>query len=56
MKNEFYVGVQGDDVVILAWNKRLTREQALNLAAMIVGMIDPGRDDFDKALDEVVSG
>lgn len=62
MTNEFLVGVSADgrSVHIFAWRdpygmpKQITREQALNLAALIVALCDPLGDDFARALKEAL--
>ena len=39
--NKFLVGAQGDDLVILAFARRLSKSDALNLAAHLVVLADP---------------
>jgi len=52
MDNIFFVGAQGNDVVVLRpIPNRMTREQALNLAAWIVAITD--EDEFATVLKAV---
>jgi len=53
-ENTFMVGAQGDDIVILAFGRRLTRAQAINLAAWLVALADwsPEHEEFHAALKE----
>lgn len=52
MDNIFFVGAAGDDIVIMRpVPGRLTREQALNLAAWIVAISD--EDEFAEVLKKV---
>lgn len=39
--NKFMVGAAGDDVAILALGRKLTKSDALNLAAWLVAIADP---------------
>lgn len=39
--NEFMVGMQGDEIIILAFTRKLSKEQALNLASYLVALADP---------------
>jgi hypothetical protein len=53
--NEFLVGVLGDDIVTMRpVPQRLTKEQALQLAAMLVALADD-KNEFAKILEEVLS-
>lgn len=52
-KNEFFVGSAGGDVVIMKSPQgRITRAQALNLAAWIVAITDP-EDEFTELLQAI---
>lgn len=52
MDNMFFVGAQGRDIVIMRQvPNKMTREQALNLAAWIVALTD--EDEFAKTLKAV---
>lgn len=54
--NEFLIGAQGENIVFLRpVPQRITREQAVTLAAWLVAMADPGRERFDAKLAEVQS-
>lgn len=44
----FIVGGRGDKIAILAFGREITNDQALNLAAWLVALADPGRERFDK--------
>ena len=44
----FMVGSRGDKIAILAFDKEITREQALNLAAWLVALVDPLGDEFQR--------
>ena len=50
--NHFGVSVQGDSIVILMFQQRLSREQALNLAAWLVALADQ-ENQFPKLLEAV---
>lgn len=55
MGNEFFVGVQGESLILLVPpmpNQRLSRESALNLAAWLVALADVD-DEFGKILADV---
>jgi hypothetical protein len=46
--NKFFVGSNGTHIVtIKPVPQAMTREEALNLAAWIVAIADPGREEFD---------
>ncbi len=47
--NRMFVGLQGDDVTILKLSARVTRRDALNLAAWLVAVADDD-DEFDALL------
>lgn len=49
----FAVSVAGDKIAILDFERELSRQQALNLAAWLVAMADPKGDDFKAYLDAV---
>ena len=52
MENMFFVGAQGDAIVVMRpVPPKMTREQALNLAAWIVAITD--EDEFAKVLKAV---
>lgn len=38
--NKFRVGVRGQSVVILGWGRELARDDAMNLAAHIVAVVE----------------
>lgn len=46
----FMVGAQGDKIIIAAWRRELTREQALNLAGWLVALADPDGTRFGRYL------
>lgn len=47
ISNKFFVGVVGDDLnVILPIVGRISRDEALSLAAWIVALADPGGERF----------
>jgi hypothetical protein len=52
--NKFLVGVRGDDIVVLKENLRLSKADALNLAAHLVALADDN-DEF-QALYQAVCG
>jgi len=52
--NQWGVGMQGGEIVILMPPKRLSKDVALTFAAWIVALADSG-DDFQKRLDEICS-
>lgn len=49
----FMVGARGDKIAIMALGREVTREQALNLAAWLAVLADPGGDEFQKYLTAV---
>jgi len=49
----FIVGGRGDKIAIMAWNREITKDQALNLAAWLVALADPGRERFEKIFNAV---
>jgi len=49
----FMVGARGDMIAIMAFGKELTRDQALNLAAWLVALADPGGERFKQFHDAV---
>jgi len=49
------VGQRGDMVVILRFQRELTKEEALNLAAWLVLLADPSRKSFDCVVKEECS-
>lgn len=49
----FMVGAMGDKITIMKFNAQLTKEQALNLAAWLVSLADPGTEEFQQYLDQV---
>jgi hypothetical protein len=51
--NQFYIGVQGEELVIGLITRRLTIDEALNIAAWIVVLVDPSRKRFREALREL---
>jgi hypothetical protein len=53
--NRFLVGVKGDHICILnpPTTMPITRLQALNLAAWIVCLADPKREQFDQLVEEI---
>lgn len=54
MNNDFFVSVQGDYIITLKQvPQRITREQALNLAAWIVALADPD-EKFAEILEKVL--
>lgn len=54
MDNRFFVGASGQNVAFLRpIPQRMSNEDALNLAAWIVAIVDPTRDKFDKAFQAV---
>lgn len=54
--NRFAVGLRGDDeIIVLRLGQRLTREDALNLAAYLVAVADSSRKDFDRLLAAVLA-
>jgi hypothetical protein len=59
MQNEYLVGSVNDEVTIMnppRPGERLTREQALHLAAYLVALADPGGKKFADVLDKVLNG
>lgn len=50
--NHFFVGVQGDKIVTLRGSLRLSRDEALNLAAWLVVLADRD-DEFGLLLEKV---
>ncbi len=51
--NRFMVGVQGNKIVILAWQRWLSKAEALNLAASLVSLADPGGEEFAKIFEAI---
>lgn len=49
----FMVGARGDSIAIMSFGKELTKSQALNLAAWLVALADPGGEEFEKYLTAV---
>ncbi len=45
--NKFIVGVQGQMINVMKLRARITREEALNLAAYLVLLADPGGEEFE---------
>lgn len=54
--NKYLVGVQGDNVVSLKLGFKLSRADALELAAMIAVIADPSGEEFDKARERIENG
>jgi hypothetical protein len=56
--NKFMVGVQADKVVILniVGPSYLSKDEALNLAAWLVSLADPGGEKFTDMLSAVQNG
>jgi len=54
MENKFLVGVLAGDIVIMRPKQRLTKEEALNLAAWIVALADPSGEQWEKTLEAVL--
>jgi hypothetical protein len=54
MKNEFLVGIVAGDIMILRPKQRMTKKEALNLAAWIVALADPSGERWDKVLEAVL--
>jgi hypothetical protein len=48
-RNVQMVGVRGESIVLLAPRPIMTREEAINLAAWLVALLD-GEDDFNETL------
>lgn len=46
----FIVGGRGDKIAVMAFGREVSREQALNLAAWLVALADPGGDEFERYL------
>lgn len=44
--NKFMVGMQGEDVVILVFGRKVLKEDAINLAAWLVALADPDAGDI----------
>jgi hypothetical protein len=42
----FMVGARGDKIAIIAMGREITKDQALNLAAWLVALADPGGERF----------
>jgi len=53
--NDKMVVANGEDIVILLLNCRMDREKALRLAAWIVAIADPAREDFERIFAAVCS-
>ena len=55
--NEQMVASQGDSIIILRPKARMTKSEALHLAAWIVALADEGEEsgEFEKILDSVMS-
>jgi hypothetical protein len=51
----FLVGGHGDKIAILAFGRELIKDQALNLAAWLVALADPGGERFKQFFDVVCS-
>ena len=51
--NRFLVGMQGEEIVIFAVGRRLSHDDALNLAAWIVTLADPLGEEFAEVLKAV---
>lgn len=53
--NRFLVGARpaSDTVVITAYHIVLRREEAINLAAWLAAVSDPGGKDFERVLEEI---
>jgi hypothetical protein len=56
--NKFAVGVQGDKITIfnIVGPARISKEEALNLAAWLVSLADPGGEKFADMLSAVQNG
>lgn len=56
--NKFAVGVQGDKITVfnIVGPARISKDEALNLAAWLVSLADPVGDQFPKWLEAVQSG
>ena len=52
--NECLVGIMAGDIVIQRPKVRMTKDEALNLAAWIVALADPSGEKWDKVLEEVL--
>jgi len=53
--NKWLVGSNGDSIVILNPPSRLTKEEALVLAAWLVALADPAGEDFTEIMEAVAS-
>lgn len=53
MENKFFVGCSGDDLTIMAWMKKLSKEDAINLAAWLVALSGTSKEKFAAKVDEV---
>ncbi len=51
--NKFGVSIQGGNIVLLNARHVLSKDEALNLAAYLVSMADPGGDKFAEVLTAV---
>lgn len=52
--NRFFVGLQAGNIVFLRpVPVRITKDQALNLAAYLVSMVDPEGEEFKKVLEAI---
>jgi hypothetical protein len=49
----FMVGGRGDKIAIMILGREVTKPQALNLAAWLVALADPGGEEFKKYFDAV---
>jgi hypothetical protein len=54
VENEFLVGSMGGDIVIQRLKQRMTKDEALNLAAWIVALADPTGEKWEKTLEAVL--
>jgi hypothetical protein len=44
--NKFMVGMNGDSIVVVNFERRMSKKDALNLAAWIVALADPMETEF----------
>lgn len=51
--NGFMVGARGEMIAIMALGREITKDQALNLAAWLIALADPGQERFERFLEAI---
>ena len=53
--NDQVVGVQGENILVMLPNQKMTKEEALRHAAWLVALADDSGEQFQKVLDAVLN-